>query len=108
MSWLKPAGADSGTVVVRRGAPSCPRSPDPGTTPVRDSPVRVIDQSVTPGQAYCYTVFLQNSDGSVTTVGSTGEVSVPNVSVVPPPGARAPAPIMSASSRGYDTTLQRR
>jgi hypothetical protein len=108
VSWLKPAGADAGTVVVRRGEPACPRSPDEGTTPPRDSPVHVIDRSVTPGHAYCYTVFLESSAGSVTTVGRTGAVSVPNVSAVPPPAARAPAPIMSASSSGFDTKLAKR
>ena len=108
VSWLKPAGADSGTVVVRRGQPTCPRNPDQGTTPARDSPLHVIDQTVTPGQAYCYTVFLESSDGSVTTVGSTGVVSLPNVSSVPPPGARAPAPLMSASSSGFDTKLAKK
>jgi hypothetical protein len=108
VSWLKPAGADSATVVVRRGEPACPRTPDQGTAPARDSPVHVIDQSVTPGAAYCYTVFLQNSDGSVTTVGSTGVVSVPNVSSVPPSNAPAPAPILSQSSSGFDTKLAKK
>ena len=108
VSWLKPAGADPATVVVRRGEPTCPRTPDEGTAPARDSPVHVIDQSVTPGAAYCYTVFLQNSDGSVTTVGSTGVVSVPNVSSVPPSNAPAPAPILSQSSSGFDTKLARK
>lgn len=108
VSWLKPAGADSATVVVRRGEPTCPRTPAEGTAPARDSPLHVIDQSVTPGAAYCYTVFLQNSDGSVTTVGSTGVVSVPNVSSVPPSNAPAPAPILSRSSSGFDTKLARK
>ena len=108
VSWLKPAGADSGTVVVRRGQPTCPRNPDQGTTPVRDSPLHVIDQSVTPGQAYCYTVFLKSSDGSVTTVGSSGVISVPNVSAVPPSNARAPAPILAESSSGFDTKLAKK
>jgi hypothetical protein len=105
VSWLKPAGADPATVVVRRGEPTCPRTPDQGTTPARDSPVHVIDQSVTPGTAYCYTVFLQNSDGSVTTVGSTGLISVPNVRSVPPSNAPAPASLLSESSNGFDSKL---
>ena len=33
VSWLKPAGADAATVVVRRGEPACPRSPDEGSPP---------------------------------------------------------------------------
>jgi hypothetical protein len=105
VSWLKPAGVDPATVVVRRGEPTCPRTPDQGAAPARDSPVHVIDRSVTPGTAYCYTVFLENSDGSVTTVGSTGLISVPNVSSVPPSNAPAPAPLLSESSSGFDSTL---
>jgi hypothetical protein len=106
VSWLKPPG--SGTVVVRRGKPTCPRAPDQGTPPVQDSPVHVIDQSVTPGQAYCYTVFLELSDGSSAIVGRTGTVSVPNVSTVPPGGVRALSPVMSASSGGSGTKLAKK
>lgn len=108
VTWLKPAGATSATVVVRRGEPTCPRTPDQGTSTGSDSPAHVIDQSVTPGAEYCYTVFLKNSDGTVTTVGSTGSVSVPKVSSVPPTHVAAPAPTLTTTSSRFDSKLAKK
>lgn len=108
VSWLRPAGATAATVVVRRGEPICPRTPAQGTATSADSPVHVIDQSVAPGAAYCYTVFLKNSDGTVTTVGNTGLVSVPNVGSVPPSHAQAPPPTLTGSPSRFDSKLAKK
>lgn len=108
VSWLKPAGATSGSVVVRRGEPTCPRTPGQGTATGQDSPVHVVDQSVAPGAAYCYTVFLKNSDGTVTTVGNTGLVSVPNASSVPPAHAAAPAPTLAPSTSHFGSKFAKK
>jgi hypothetical protein len=108
VSWLKPAGATSTTIVVRRGQPACPRTPAQGTAIPQDSPVHVIDQSVTPGGSYCYTVFLKEADGTVTTVGTTGLVSIPSVGTVPPVHVAAPPAITAASSSSFDSRLAKR
>lgn len=108
VSWLRPAGGTAATVVVRRGEPTCPRTPAQGTATSADSPVHVIDQSVAPGAAYCYTVFLKNSDGTVTTVGNTGLVSVPNVGSVPPSHAQAPPPTLTGSPSRFDSKLAKK
>lgn len=103
VTWLKPAGATAAMVVVRRGEPTCPRTPAQGTATSADSPMHVIDQSVRPGAAYCYTVFLKNGDGTVTTLGNTGLVSVPNVRSVPPSHAQAPPPTLTVSPSRFDS-----
>jgi hypothetical protein len=108
VSWLKPPGATAATVVVRRGEPTCPRTTDQGTATAVDSAAHVIDQSVTGGAAYCYTVFLKNSDGSVTTVGTTGLVAVPNVSSVPPARVSEPAPTLTTTSSRFDSALAKK
>lgn len=108
VSWLKPAGATAATIEVRRGQPSCPRSPDQGTALAQDSPVHVIDQAVTPGAAYCYTVFLKNSNGAVTTMGSTGLVSIPMVGTVPPSHVAAPPAIMTTQTSGLSSGVAKK
>lgn len=77
--------------------PRSGRHPGTGLAGARDRPVGHS------GKAYCYTVFLENSDGSVATVGSTGVISVPNVGSVPPSNAPAPAPLLLESSSGFDS-----
>jgi hypothetical protein len=91
VSWPPPAGAASGTVTVRRGEPACPDTPGAGSSAGEVSPLHVIDRTVTAGAAYCYTVFLTSASGAVTTVGSTGRVTVPDVRTVPPAHVAAPA-----------------
>ena len=92
VSWAKPLGAASATVTVRRGAPACPRRPDQGSAAGEVTPLHIIDRTVSSGRAYCYTVFLTSPTGLVTTIGSTGIVTVPDAHVVPPKTAPAPAP----------------
>ncbi len=92
VSWAKPLGAASATVTVRRGEPACPRSPDDGAAAGEVTPLHVIDRTVSAGKAYCYTVFLTSPTGLVTTIGSTGLVTVPDTHAVPPSSAPAPAP----------------
>jgi hypothetical protein len=92
VSWAKPLGAASATVTVRRGEPACPRHPGEGSAAGEVTPLHVIDRTVTAGQAYCYTVFLTSPTGLVTTIGTTGLVTVPAAHAVPPTSAPAPAP----------------
>jgi hypothetical protein len=109
VSWERVRGATTAAIVVRRGEPACPLNPGQGTATARDSPMHVIDQSVAPGATYCYTVFLNHSDGTVTTVGSTGHVAVPNVGSVPPSQAPAPPPILTVShGSSFDTKVAKK
>ena len=77
VSWAKPLGVASATVTVRRGEPACTRHPGEGSAAGEVTPLHVIDRTVTAGQAYCYTVFLTSPTGLVTTIGTTGLVTVP-------------------------------
>jgi hypothetical protein len=92
VSWAKPLGVASATVTVRRGEPACPRHPGEGSAAGEVTPLHVIDRTVTAGQAYCYTVFLTSPTGLVTTIGTTGLVTVPAAHAVPPTSEPAPAP----------------
>ena len=92
VSWPRPAGAaSSGTITVRRGEPACPGTPSAGAAAGELSPLHDIDRTVTAGATYCYTVFLTSAAGAVTTVGSTGRVTVPDMRTVPPAHVTAPA-----------------
>ena len=74
-----------------------PTQPRRGITPPVTHRLHVIDRTVTPGNAYCYTVFLHRAAGSSRPSASTGLVSVPDASAVPPAnalGAR-PAPTVT-------------
>jgi hypothetical protein len=92
VSWAKPVGAASATVTVRRGESTCPRRPDQGSAAGDVTPLHVIDRTVAAGKVYCYTVFLTSPTGIVTTIATTGLVTVPDANTVPPAKAAAPAP----------------
>jgi hypothetical protein len=109
VSWERVPGATTAAIAVRRGEPACPVNPGQGAATAHDSPMHAIDQSVAPGATYCYTVFLTRSDGTVTTVGSTGRVAVPTGGSVPPSHAPAPPPILTVShGSSFDTNLAKR
>ncbi|MGZ4149087.1 MAG: hypothetical protein ACXVQJ_03510 [Actinomycetota bacterium] len=108
VSWKLPAGANPKAVVVRRGEPVCPRTPADGTGAGEVSPLHVIDQAVSAGKAYCYTVFLTRRAGGATIVASTGPVTVPDTRSVPPAHAVAPAPITTTSPGHIDRALVKR
>jgi hypothetical protein len=89
VSWNKPAGA--GKISVRRSESACPRTPADGSVAGEVTPLHVIDRSVKAGTAYCYTVFRTDAGGVVTTVGSTGLLTVPDSGSVPPAHVSPPA-----------------
>jgi hypothetical protein len=108
VSWSKPAGGASATVAVRRGEPTCPRTPDQGTAAGEVTPQHVIDRSVTAGTAYCYAVFVTSPAGVVTTIGTTGLVTVPDLRTVPPAHVTAPAAAPTVTVSRIDPALVRR
>jgi hypothetical protein len=108
VSWGKPAGSASATVVVRRSESTCPRSPDQGSGAGEVSPRHVIDRSVTAGKSYCYAIFVTSPAGVVTTIGNTGLLTVPDARTVPPAHATAPAPAPSVTVSRVDPALARR
>lgn len=94
MSWHRLEGADAGTAIVRRGGGgACPHTPAEGLPAGEVTHLHVIDRTVQAGSAYCYTLFSKATSGAVRTIGSSGRVTVPDVSVVPPATAPAPAPV---------------
>jgi hypothetical protein len=108
VSWGKVAGGASANVVVRRGQPACPRTPDQGSAAGEATRRHVIDRSVKAGAAYCYTIFLEGSTGTVTTVATTGLVTVPDVGNVPPAHVPAPAAAPTVTVSRVDPALMRR
>jgi hypothetical protein len=108
VSWRLPSGTDPKSVVVRRGEPTCPRTPSEGTAAGETSPLHVIDQGVSPGKSYCYTVFAATGSGGVSLLTTTGPVGVPDTHVVPPVNVAAPTAVTATSQTHVDTTLTRR
>jgi hypothetical protein len=99
---------DAGKVVVRRGAPDCPQTPQDGVAAGEVTPLHVIDRSVTPGTAYCYSVFLRDPSGIVTRKSVTGTVTVPDTSNVPPAQAPPPLAAPTIAHTRLDPVLVRR
>jgi hypothetical protein len=110
ITWTSPSGVQPVRVYAMRGAAgACPTSPANGTrvgaTTVTN---HMIDAGVTAGDSYCYSIFVVDSAGAVTKVGSTGSVPVPDLTAPPPatvanaspPVDRTPAP---SSSSGLGT-----
>jgi hypothetical protein len=111
LTWATPAGVQPDKVFAMRGAAgACPTSPANGTlvgtTTVTN---HAIDSDVKAGVSYCYTVFVADAAGTVTKVGSTGPVAVPDLHA-PPPAAvgstsqvaevdRAPVPSPTGAGR---------
>ena len=105
VSWPRPAGAASGTITVRRGQPACPATSSAGSVAGEVSPLHVIDRTVTAGATYCYTVFLTSAAGVVTTVGSTGRVTVPDGTNKARSGLRGRGDRVGRKKRGGSFTV---
>lgn len=92
MSWHRLEGADAGRPIVRRGQGACPHTPAEGSVTGEVASLHIIDRTVHVGRVYCYTLFSRAASGAVRAIGSSGLVTVPDVSVVPPAAAPEPAP----------------
>ncbi len=106
VSWHRLQGP--GTVVVRRGQPGCPQSLQDGVAAGEVTQLHVIDRSVKPGTAYCYSVFLRDPSGIVTRKAVSGTVNVPDTSNVPPAQAPPPLAAPTIARRELDPVLVRR
>jgi hypothetical protein len=100
ITWTTPAGVQPARVYAMRGpAATCPTSPANGTqiggTTVTS---HVIDSTVTAGDSYCYSIFVTDSAGTVTKVGSTGSVPVPDLKAPPPAPVASPTPPVNHAS----------
>lgn len=95
ISWRQPPGVKVAHVFAYR-APTCQ-----GTSGTQVGPTvrarQIIDLTVTPGATYCYTIYVKDQAGTLTKIGSTGLITVPN------PGAPAPA-VASAAPPPTPTT----
>jgi hypothetical protein len=106
VSWHRFAGP--GKVVVRRGQPDCPQTLDDGVAAGEVTQLHVIDRSVKPGTAYCYSVFLRDPSGVVTRKSVSGAVSIPDTSNVPPAQAPPPLAAPTIARTKLDPVLVRR
>lgn len=101
ITWATPAGVQPARVYAMRGpAAACPTSPTDGTqVGTTNVTSHVIDPGVTAGDSYCYSIFVTDAAGTVTKVGSTGSVPVPDLTAPPPaPVASASPPVNPAPS----------
>jgi hypothetical protein len=98
ITWATPPGVQPAKVFAMRDAPgACPTSPANGTRVGATSVTNhMIDPGVTAGESYCYSVFVADSAGTVTKVGSTGPVEVPDLNAPPPAAVVSPAPVAQA------------
>jgi hypothetical protein len=106
VSWHRFAGL--GKVLVRRGRPGCPQTLQNGVDVGEVTQRHLIDRSVKPGTAYCYSVFLRDPSGIVTRESVTGIVSVPDSSNVPPAQAPPPLAAPTLAHTKLDPVLVRR
>jgi hypothetical protein len=105
VSWHRFAGP--GKVVVRRGQPACPETPQDGVAVGEVTLLHEIDRTVKPGTAYCYSVFQQDASGVVVRKGVTGVVDVPDTSNVPPARALPPLAAPTVAHTKLDPHLVR-
>jgi hypothetical protein len=106
VSWHRFAGP--GKVLVRRGRPGCPQTLQDGVAAGEVTRRHLIDRSVKPGTAYCYSVFLRAPSGVVTLESVTGVVNVPDTSNVPPAQAPPPLAAPTIAHTKLDPVLVRR
>lgn len=106
VSWHRLAGP--GNVVVRRGRPDCPQTTADGVAAGEVSRLHVIDLSVEPGAAYCYSIFLRDPTGVATREAVTGTVNVPDAGDVPPAQAPPPLAAPTIAHTRLDPVLVRR
>jgi len=106
VSWHR--FADPGTVIVRRSRPDCPQTLEDGVAAGEVTQLHVIDRSVRPGRAYCYSVFLRDPSGILVRKSVTGTVHVPDTSNVPPAQAPPPLAAPAIAHTKLDPVLVRR
>lgn len=106
VSWHRLPGP--GKVVVRRGQPACPETPQDGVAVGEVTLLHEIDRSVKPGAAYCYSVFQRDPSGVAVRKGVTGLVEVPDTSSVPPAQAPPPPAAPTVAHTKLDPELVRR
>jgi hypothetical protein len=106
VSWHR--FADPGKVVVRRGRPGCPQTLADGVAAGEVTQLHVIDRSVKPGAAYCYSVFLRAPSGTLVRKSVTGTVKVPDTRNVPPAQAPPPLAAPTIARTKLDPVLVRR
>ena len=106
VSWHR--FADPGKVLARRGGLACPQTLQEGVTAGEVTRRHLIDRSVKPGRAYCYSVFLRDPSGVVTRESVTGVVTVPDTSNVPPAQALPPLAPPTIAHTQLDPVLVRR
>jgi hypothetical protein len=99
---------DPGKVIVRRGQADCPETLQDGVAAGEVTRLHMIDRSVKPGTAYCYSVFLRDPSGILTRESVTGPVSVPDTSNVPPAHAPPPLAAPTIARTKLDPVLVRR
>jgi hypothetical protein len=112
VTWTDPPGVVPTRVFAYRGDGSaCPTGPADGTPIGSHSVTRhLIDGTVQAGHAYCYTVFVSDSTGTLVKVGSTGAVPVPDLKAPPPTAAPSTSPVpqpAGSSSNGLNATQKK-
>jgi hypothetical protein len=109
ITWTDPPGIVPAHVFAYRGDGSaCPTGSADGT-PIGNHSVtkHVIDGTVRAGVAYCYTIFVSDSAGTLVKVGSTGAVPVPDPTAPPPAAVASTSPLPQpggSSANGLDAT----
>lgn len=112
ITWTDPPGVQPTHVFVYRGDGSaCPTGSADGTAIGAHSVTNhMIDRTVQAGVAYCYTVLVADSTGTLVKVGATGAVPVPDLKAPPPTSvpttASLPQPTGSSQS-GLDATQRK-
>jgi hypothetical protein len=112
VTWTDPPGVQPTHVFAYRGDGSaCPTGATDGT-PVGFHSVsnHLIDGTVQAGLAYCYTVFVTASTGTLVKVGSTGPVPVPDLNAPPPASVPSTTPVpqpAASGSSGLDATQRK-
>lgn len=113
ITWTDPPGVVAANVYAYRGdGSSCPTGASDGTLIGGTSVTNhMIDGTVQAGLSYCYTVLVADSSGTLTKVGSTGPVPVPDLTAPPPPAvtsaAPTPQPAAAGGSNGLDATQKK-
>lgn len=92
LSWRAVSGNAARTRVLRKVAPSCPRTPTDGSIVFDGSGTSVLDTGLSNGTTYCYAAFF--SDGSEAFSSPAYATATP----LPPPGP--PTGVVTRSDRG--------
>jgi hypothetical protein len=99
ITWRTPAGVNVAHVYAYR-APTCQGASGTQVGPTVRAR-QIIDLTVTPGATYCYTIYVTDQAGTLTKVGSTGLITVPNPGAPPPAVApTTPPPAQATAGSG--------